>query len=132
MNELNQNENKPNWHPQEVFKGMIAIAISALKCVLLVNGGAAIAFLTFLGHLPQSKIKCIPLIFFFFLVGVFFAALAYFFAYLTQLNLFEESINNNFNGKHVCWLHTTIAVGLAGIICFLIGSSIGVCAISQI
>lgn len=30
-----------DWHPQEVFKGMIGIAISSLKCVLIINGGAA-------------------------------------------------------------------------------------------
>jgi hypothetical protein len=72
------------WHWQEGNK----YAIEGIKTLLLLNGGAAVALLAFIGNwettsgprpLIGSALVC-------FGVGAFFAALGFIGAYLTQLN----------------------------------------------
>ena len=72
-----------------------------LKSIMLVNGGAAVAMLAFLGQAPQGHVLAHyawwPLGFF--ASGVFTAALAFAGAYLTQLMLYGEStFGNNHKG----------------------------------
>lgn len=43
-----------NWHQQETYKSMMLYGNNAVKFVLLVNGGAVIALLTFLGNLAKN------------------------------------------------------------------------------
>lgn len=43
------------WHIQETFKGLIALSIEALKALLLINGGAAVAILAYLGSLASPQ-----------------------------------------------------------------------------
>ena len=75
----------------EVFKGAIRFAEIALKSAILINGGAAVAFLAFIGTLwtgsnenPESLLKLAgPLMLF--VWGVFLGAISSGLAYLTQI-----------------------------------------------
>jgi hypothetical protein len=90
-----QNEGKPwEWHIVETFKGLINLSIEGLKALLLINGGAAVAILAYLGslasrgsaaHLPDVKNALLC-----FAGGVFATALAFIVAYFTQLQLYYE------------------------------------------
>jgi hypothetical protein len=43
-------------HAIETFKSLPSIAIEMLKSIMLVNGGAAVAMLAFLGQAPQGHV----------------------------------------------------------------------------
>jgi hypothetical protein len=96
MSDLEQQQKKNDgpwkWHIEETFKGLIALSIELLKALLLINGGAAVAILAYLGslashaspgaHQPNMKnaLLCFSL-------GVLTAAMTFLVAYLTQLRL---------------------------------------------
>lgn len=81
----------------EVFKGAMRFAEIALKGAVLINGGAAVAFLAFIGTLwtgsnenPESLLKLTgPLMLF--VWGVFLGAISSGIAYLTQICYAEGS-----------------------------------------
>lgn len=79
-------------HALEHFKSVITMAELALKNAILVNGGAAIALLTFIGNTKPADHKLIVVSLFLFAFGVLLGALAIFFAYLAQ-NYFMSQIN---------------------------------------
>ena len=66
-----QNDGEPwEWHIVETYKGLINLSIEALKALLLINGGAAVAILAYLGnlasrtslaHLPTGREKRVTL-----------------------------------------------------------------------
>jgi hypothetical protein len=90
-----QNDDKPReWHITETFKGLINLSIEALKALLLINGGAAVAILAYLGNMAsrpsvvrlatmKDALSC-------FAFGVLVTALAFIVAYFTQLRLYFE------------------------------------------
>jgi hypothetical protein len=82
------------WHIQETFKGLIALSIEALKAMLLINGGAAVAILAYLGSLasrsPSVHLPNIKSALMWFAGGVLTAAVDFTFAYFTQLRLYQE------------------------------------------
>ncbi|MBW4936170.1 hypothetical protein [Marinobacter sp. F4206] len=79
-------------HAFEHFRSVISMAELALKSAILVNGGACIALLTFIGNVSSSGSKLIVFGLFAFASGVFLDAVATFLAYLTQ-NEFMRQIN---------------------------------------
>jgi len=44
------------WHDKETYKSLIQIGTSALRFILLANGGAAIAILALLGNMYNPEI----------------------------------------------------------------------------
>ena len=43
------------WHLTETYKTLITLTVEALKMLALVNGGAAVAVLTYLGNLSARS-----------------------------------------------------------------------------
>lgn len=111
-----------NWHKQETYKSLIHYGTSAIKFVFLVNSGAIIALLTFLGNLLGKDILLnsdIKYSFYFFVGGISASGIATAFAYLTQLKLFNEKNNEN---NHQCLLYISMFFVFIGIILFSFGS----------
>ena len=83
------------WHIEEVFKSLVTLAVESLKMMALVNGGAAVAILAYLGNIASRnppplhapKMLC-PLLCY--SGGVLASALAFIGAYATQLRLYNE------------------------------------------
>jgi hypothetical protein len=109
-----QNEGEP-WqcHIEETFKGLIALSIELLKALLLINGGAAVAILAYLGNLashasPVAHLPNMRYALLYFAGGVFATALAFIAAYFTQYRLyFEERARHtgrSFNARLRRWL----------------------------
>lgn len=50
-------ERKTNWdfHPEETYKSLTTISVEALKALALINGGAAVAILAYLGNLASHS-----------------------------------------------------------------------------
>jgi hypothetical protein len=113
---------KWDFHPQETYKSLISIAIEALKALALVNGGAAVASLAYLGnvaaHVPAIRLPNMigPLASF--ASGLFLTVLAFVGAYLTQLQLYQEDLAKDasppspITPPHRIFLWTTIATGV--------------------
>ncbi len=47
-----------DWHAEETYKSLMLYGNNAIRYVLLINGGAIIALLTFLGnsHMVNEKV----------------------------------------------------------------------------
>ena len=55
-----QNDGPWKWHIGETFKGLITLSIELLKALLLINGGAAVAILAYLGNLVHGSGAHLP------------------------------------------------------------------------
>jgi membrane protein YqaA with SNARE-associated domain len=113
-----QNGTPWEWHIIETFKGLINLSIEALKALLLINGGAAVAILAYLGnlashppvaHLPNMKNALLC-----FAGGVLVTAVTFWIAYFTQLRLYDEERARHegdlFKTRH------TIGIGIAAVL----------------
>jgi hypothetical protein len=124
------------WHIAETFKGLINLGIETLKALLLINGGAAVAILAYLGslasrpsiaHLPDVKNALIC-----FAVGVFATALAFITAYFMQLTLYYEERARHegepFSTRHpivmgIAALFLVVSAGAFGAGCWIAASA---------
>jgi hypothetical protein len=88
---------EPPWHLQETYKSLITISVECLKMLAIVNGGAAVAVLTYLGNLAshaasgQPAIHITPALMCY-CGGLFAAVLAFALSYVVQLRLYNEEI----------------------------------------
>jgi hypothetical protein len=122
------NEGEPwEWHITETFKGLINLSIEALKALLLINGGAAVAVLAYLGNLAakSSTLPDIKNAMLCFAGGVLTAALAFLAAYFTQLRLYyeerERHLKQPFNQRHAIGIGITTVLVLGSAIAFGVG-----------
>jgi hypothetical protein len=85
-----------NDHWIETYKSLVTLWTEAFKFSALVNGGAAVALLAYLGNIAgkgasapdmRGPMLC-------FLAGLFFCGISMCFAYLTQYTLFNEERPN--------------------------------------
>jgi hypothetical protein len=125
-----QNEGEPwQWHIEETFKGLINLSIEALKALLLINGGAAVAVLAYLGnlashgsvlHLPNIKTALM-----WFAGGVLATALAFIVAYFTQYRLYFEErarhMRQPFHQRHAIGMGIATVLVLSSAIAFGFG-----------
>ena len=86
---------EPPWHLTETYKSLITLAVEALKMLAIVNGGAAIAVLTYLGNLagrpaPGVKLPDMTSAILWYCGGLTAAITAFVIAYVTQLCLYNE------------------------------------------
>jgi hypothetical protein len=123
-----QNDGPWKWHIEETFKGLIQIALELLKTLVLINGGAAVALLAYLGTLAAHdaksgyppSIKCALLCF---ASGVLAATSAFMIAYLTQLRLYQEERERHM-GKPFRSLHS-IGITIGTILILASASAFG-------
>jgi hypothetical protein len=114
-------------HAIETYKSLIQISVEGLKALALLNGGAAVALLAFLGNLAgkasaMPDMRC-PMAFF--LAGLVLCGVCFITSYLTQLTLYNESMgwsNERFYQKHKFWLPVTLLSVLTSILAFAFGS----------
>jgi len=57
MPEERIDEGKENvlWHQQESYKSLISIPVEILKELIIINGGAAVALLTYAGNIATKS-----------------------------------------------------------------------------
>ena len=96
-------------HALETYKSLISISTEALKALQLVNGGAVVALLAYLGQASDRatlavEVKC-PMAFF--VLGLVTATAAFIPSYLTQLALYQEDRRNDqYKGVRHCGIPT--------------------------
>ena len=100
----------------EMFKSVIDTGQNALKAFVLLNGGAAVALLAFIGKLADVGRLHIPLFaspLKIFVIGAFLSVASSGLTYLTQLMYSEEGKWRNRAGIFLQW--GTIILGLASL-----------------
>lgn len=113
-------------HALETFKSLITVAMEGLKALLLINGGAVIALLAFLGQSPLGA-NLAPHFWWpigFFVAGVVTCTLAFVASYFTQFSLYNESFpNRNYRGpKHTKCLLIGLLFAFTSVTLFGLGS----------
>jgi len=116
-------------HALETYKSLIGFGTETLKALQLLNGGAIVALLAYLGQVkPEPAVAhnlgC-PLMLF--IMGLSISTFAFLLAYFTQFSLFNELVNPNYEGKrHTFWLWLAIFCLFLGLVFFVMGAWYGV------
>lgn len=128
-------KNRDNWHAVETYKSLMQFSGGALKFVLLANGGAAIALLSFVGNLyskggmpPDIRLAMIL-----FVIGIVLGGVATVTAYMTQLILYNETLgqlNQDGPRSHGFWLWLSIFLICLGVAVFGAGSLVATFALN--
>jgi len=103
-----------NFHKEaqiEQFKSVMQVSVLALRSAMIINGGAAIALLTFLGNMKDtSGMACFVNSLQFYIAGVALAALATGTSYFAQYRYLHELKNNNSKSRGQYFTCLTIAL----------------------
>jgi hypothetical protein len=78
------------WHLTETYKALITISVEALKMSILINGGAAVAVLTYAGNSHITEKTAVTFAVLYYAGGVAAAMFAFILAYVAQLRLYIE------------------------------------------
>lgn len=131
------NDMSEDWHLNETYKSLITISVEAFKFCALANGGAAVAILAYLGNVAAKTdlttpigIRCAMGAFLF---GLATCGLAMVFAYLTQLQLFNEEKEQRIPTElqcervsHFVYLRLALIFLVASLLAFCEGSLLAV------
>ncbi len=113
-------------HAAETYRSLISISMEGLKMLLLINGGAVVAVLAYLGQSSQGPRLAthawLPLGSF--VSGVGFCALAFLGSYATQFALYNETLfASTYKGpRHMTCLLVTVVLVLLSFVSFAIGA----------
>jgi hypothetical protein len=113
-------------HAIETYKSLVTLSLEGLKAILLINGGAVVAMLTFLGHAQHGEKLAAhmwwPLGFF--IGGVICCAFAFIGSYGTQLALYNETVSPAlYSGpSHKLVLALTVGLAILSVLCFAGGA----------
>ncbi|MFN7401711.1 MAG: hypothetical protein ACK5R4_05190 [Alphaproteobacteria bacterium] len=118
-----------NWHEEKTYESMITYGLNAIKFVLIANGGAILALLTFLGN-HSEKIAGIKPAIICYVIGVLLGGIVNLTAYATQLFLFNQRDDVHWCKDHRTLLYLSLAIIFLGIICFAVGSLFAMNALS--
>lgn len=122
-------------HAIETYRSLISISIAGLKTLLLINGGAVVAVLAYLGQSPQGP-RLAPHIWWplgSFVAGVACCAFAFLGSYATQFALYNESVSpESYKGpRHMTFLWITVALVMLSLVCFASGAFSSVWVLSK-
>ena len=117
----------PNSEWLETYKSLVTLSTEGFKLSALINGGAAVALLAYLGNVA-GKEKSVPDLrgaMFAFLVGLGLCAFSILFAYLTQLKRLNDLAAKRDPSQS--WrLSVAISLFIGSLIAFIVGSVLAV------
>ena len=118
----------------EILKSLVEISVSGFRTLALLNGGGAIALVSYLGH--ANPIRPLPPSYIIFalggyIFGLLFCGCAYFTSHATQLHYYNETIQAMINPqilitRHRAWLWWARAFVVLSLIAFFVGSAAAV------
>lgn len=109
-------------HALETYKGLIQLGQSAINLTVLLNGGAAVALLAFLGSASVRPLPDMRWAMGCFLFGLSLAGLTMVGAYVMQLWLYNEEIGRSVPLGHKWILWPCIVVAFLSVFAFAAGS----------
>jgi hypothetical protein len=119
-----------SWHLTETYKALPTLAVEALKILALVNGGATVAVLTYLGNLATRTQLGVtlpnmtpPLLWY--CGGLVLTIVAFVGAYVTQLVLYDEELarrsGRSVHRYHICGVWGGVALTILAVFAFTVG-----------
>lgn len=85
----------------ESYKSLVTLSVEAFRYLALINGGAIVALLAYLGNAKDADIPELGIPSLWFIVGLVACGFAMAFAYLTQLRLFNDLLlDGKFSSGH--------------------------------
>jgi hypothetical protein len=115
-------------HQNETYRSLLSIAAEAIRSLLLLNGGAVVAILTYLGQLhdPRAAGRS-RLAIGTFCAGLTFSIVALMFSYLTQYALLNEGWGNRQGFiKHQTWQWTAFGIAVLSLLSFVLGAAFAI------
>lgn len=113
-------------HYLETYKSLVTLAAEGFKFVALINGGAAVALLAYLGNAsgkgPAPDMRAAMLMF---LVGLACCGVSMLFAYLTQLRRLNDIVENA-NTSPSWRLSVALVFFVLGLVGFIAGAWLAV------
>lgn len=113
-------------HALETFKSLISISMEGLKTLLLINGGAVVAIVAFLGQstLGSSLAPHFWWPIAYFVSGLALCTVAFIGSYFTQYALYNEHFpKREYKGpRHQTCLWATLFLVLLSVLCFGLGA----------
>ena len=113
-------------HAIETYRSLISITLAGLKTLMLINGGAVVAILAYLGQSPQGPVLAPRVLWPLgaFVAGVVFCVFAFLGSYQTQFALYNEAVHQQPSRgiAHMTWQRITIALVLLSCASFAIGA----------
>jgi len=112
-------------HFLETYRSLISISLEGFRYLALINGGAVVALIAYLGNTssggrPVPDLRAAMLGF---IVGLVSCGFAMLFAYLTQLWLLNEGQPvRTFMKSHSVPLHVAIALSALSLVAFCFGA----------
>lgn len=101
----------------ESYKSLVTLSVEAFRYLVLINGGAIVALLAYLGNTKDGETPELGIPSLWFIVGLVACGFAMAFAYLTQLRLFNDLLlAGKFSTSHKPTLR-------AAMLCFVISLS---------
>lgn len=127
----NDAEETISGHALETYKSMVSIGVESTKAMLLLNGGAVVALLAYIGQADRATEHLaarltIPVLAF--VAGILFAALSFLTGYQTQYTLFNE--RGTLGERHMAWQKATVGVLIASLMSFAAGAVLTIRALS--
>lgn len=85
----------------ETYRSLISISVELYKTLLLLNGGAIIALLTYIGskQTPATMGAEFNFSIYTFITGLFCVPIAFVFSYLVQMGIYNRFLRPNQRGK---------------------------------
>lgn len=113
-------------HAIETYRSLISIALAGLKTLLLINGGAVVALLAYLGQSPQGPTLAPRILWSLgaFVAGVLLCICAFFGSYQTQFALYTETISSAWKSRFSfrTWQRITVVLVFLSGVAFAIGA----------
>jgi hypothetical protein len=118
------------WHLTETYKSLITLSVEAGKTLALINGGAAVAILAYLGNLVShtpapAHVPAIKPALLWYCGGLAAVVLAFLFAYVTQLRLYYEEVSllnrKPIQRRHMVGVILGLASALVALVAFIMG-----------
>lgn len=122
-------------HAIETYRSLISVSMEGLKTLLLINGGAVVAVLAYLGQSPQGP-RLAPHVWWplgLFVAGVVCCTFAFLGSYATQFALYNETVRPaSYKGpRHETFLCITVALVVLSVACFAGGAFSSVWVLSR-
>lgn len=116
----------------ETYKSLVTLSTEGFKFLAIVNGGAVVALLAYMGNVVRKEgalpdlwaaMVC-------FAMGLVVCGFALLFSYLTQLSLFNtwQGLKSD---THKCWMYSGIACYVASLVLFAGGALSAASAFGQ-
>ncbi len=119
------------WLQEETYKTLSTYGSSAIKTVLLLNGGAVLSLLTFLGNFLKNGGTSLDMAWPMgcFLTGIILGSTANILAYFTQLSAFNSRVTEENKISHwitdvnyIRWFNSIMVCIVLGVLLFCVGA----------